>query len=114
VELHRPGTPGDGTTHHWEPERAITTLVNNVEHIESQSLNGIAVIKVYFQPTANVQTALAQPTAIVQTILRSLPPGTAPPLVAIYSASTVPVIQLGLTNDTLSEQELCDVGNNLA
>src|SRR5207249_11727606 len=61
-------------------ERAITTLVNDVEHIESQSLNGIAVVKIYFQPTANIQTALAQTTAIVQTMLRSLPPGTTPPL----------------------------------
>ena len=93
-------------------ERFVTTLVNDVEHIESQSLNGIAVIKIFFQPTANVQTALAQTTAIVQTILRNLPPGSTPPLVAIYSASTVPVIQIGLTSDTLSEQALFDFGNN--
>src|ERR1700731_2428934 len=93
-------------------ERAVTTLVNDVEHIESQSLNGIAVVKIYFQPKANIQTALAQTTAIVQTILRGLPPGTTPPLVAIYSASTVPVIQIGLTSDSLSEQALFDFGNN--
>jgi len=93
-------------------ERAVTTLVNDVEHIESQSLNGIAVVKIFFQPKANVQTALAQTTAIVQTILRTLPPGTTPPLVAIYSASTVPVIQIGLTSDNLSEQALFDFGNN--
>src|ERR1700757_3856348 len=93
-------------------ERAVTTLVNDVEHIESQSLNGIAVVKIYFQPTANVQTALAQTTAIVQTILRQLPPGTTPPLVAIYSASTVPVIMIGLTSDSLSEQAIFDFGNN--
>src|SRR4030088_1171143 len=93
-------------------ERAVTTLVNDVEHIESQSLNGIAVVKVYFQPKANIQTALAQTTAIVQTILRQLPPATTPPLVAIYSASTVPVIQIGLTSDNLSEQALFDFGNN--
>ena len=93
-------------------ERAVTTLVNDVEHIESQSLNGIAVVKIYFQPKANVQTALAQTTAIVQTILKSLPPGTTPPLVAIFSASTVPVIQIGLTSDNLSEQQLFDFGNN--
>ncbi len=60
-------------------ERAVTTLVNDVEHLESQSLNGIAVVKIYFQPKANIQTALAQTTAIVQTILRTLPPGTTPP-----------------------------------
>src|SRR5438477_13114386 len=93
-------------------ERGIATLVNDVEHIESQSLTGIAVIKVYFQPNANIQTALAQAGAISQTFLRFLPPGTTPPLVIIYSASTVPVIQLGLTSDTLSEQHLFDFGNN--
>jgi len=93
-------------------ERAVTTLVNDVEHIESQSLNSTSIVKIYFQPTANIQTALAQTTAIVQTILVSLPPGTTPPLVAIFSASTVPVIQIGLTSDTLSEQALFDYGNN--
>src|SRR6266403_1143614 len=92
-------------------ERGIATLVNDVEHTESQSLNGIAVIKVYFQPGANIQTSLAQTTAISQTFLRFLPPGTTPPLVIIYSASTVPVIQIGLTSDTLSEQQLFDFGN---
>src|SRR6266705_446142 len=92
-------------------ERGVTTLVNDVEHIESQSLNGIAIIKVFFQPGANIQTALAQTAAISQTFLRFLPPGTTPPLVIIYSASTVPVIQIGLTSDTLSEQQLFDYGN---
>src|SRR6201987_1309445 len=92
-------------------ERGIATLVNDVEHTESQSLNGIAVIKVYFQPNANVQTALAQTGAISQTFLRFLPPGTTPPLVIIYSASTVPVVQIGLTSDTVSEQQLFDFGN---
>src|SRR5437660_915639 len=92
-------------------ERGVQTLVNDVEHIESQSLNGIAVIKVFFQPGANIQTALAQTAAISQTFLRFLPPGTTPPLVIIYSASTVPVIQIGLTSDTLSEQQLFDFGN---
>jgi multidrug efflux pump subunit AcrB len=92
-------------------ERGLQTLVNDVEHIESQSFNGIAVIKVFFQPGANIQTSLAQTTAISQTFLRFLPQGTTPPLVIIYSASTVPVIQLGLTSDTLSEQQLFDYGN---
>ena len=92
-------------------ERGVTTLVSDVEHIESQSLNGIAVIKVFFQPGANIQTSLAQTAAISQTFLRFLPPGTTPPLVIIYSASTVPVIQIGLTSDTLSEQQLFDFGN---
>src|ERR1700687_1122229 len=93
-------------------ERAVTTLVNDVEHIESQSLNGTSIVKIYFQPGANIQTALAQTTATVQTILFTLPPGITPPLVAIYSASTVPVIQIGLTSDNLSEQQLFDFGNN--
>src|SRR5271154_356685 len=93
-------------------ERGITVLVNDVEHIESQSLGGIAVVKIFFQPNANVQTALAQTTAISQTFLRQLPPGTTPPLVIIYSASTVPVMQIGLTSDRLSEQQLFDYGNN--
>ena len=93
-------------------ERGISTLVSDVEHIESQSLPGIAVIKVYFQPRANIQTALAQTAAISQTFLRFLPPGTTPPLVIIYSASTVPVLQIGLTSDTMSEQQLFDFGNN--
>ena len=93
-------------------ERGITTLVNDVEHIESQSLSGIAIIKVFFQPGANIQTALAQSAAISQTFLRFLPPGTTPPLVIVYSASTVPVIQIGLTSDTLSEQQLFDFANN--
>jgi CzcA family heavy metal efflux pump len=93
-------------------ERGITTLVNDVEHIESQSLNGICIIKIYFQPNANIQTALAQVTAISQTFLRNLPPGTTPPLVIIYSASTVPVLQIGLTSDRLSEQAVFDYGNN--
>jgi multidrug efflux pump subunit AcrB len=96
----------------WGVERGITTLVNDVEHIESQSLTGIAVIKIFFHPTANIQTALAQTTAISQTFLRNLPPGTTPPLVIIYSASTVPVLQIGLTSDRLSEQQLFDYGNN--
>jgi CzcA family heavy metal efflux pump len=92
-------------------ERGVTTLVSDVEHVESQSLSGVAVIKVFFQPGANIQTALAQTAAISQTFLRFLPPGTTPPLVIIYSASTVPVIQIGLTSDTLSEQQLFDFGN---
>jgi CzcA family heavy metal efflux pump len=93
-------------------ERFVTTLVNDVEHTESQSLNGIAIVKIYFQPNVNIQTALAQTTAIMQTILRQLPPGATPPLVAIFSASTVPVIQIGLTSSTLGEQALFDFGNN--
>src|SRR4029077_3506970 len=77
-------------------ERGVTTLVSDVEHIEAQSLNGIAEIKVIFQPGANIQTALAPPAAVPQPFLGFRPPGPTPPLVIIYSASTVPVIQIGL------------------
>src|SRR5215472_2617576 len=93
-------------------ERGITVLVNDIEHIESQSLNGIAIVKIFFHPGVNIQTAMAQVTAISQTFLRTLPQGTTPPLVIIYSASTVPVLQIGLTSDRLSEQQLFDYGNN--
>ena len=93
-------------------ERALTTLVDDIEHIESQSLNGIAVVKVFFQPNANVNKAIAQVTAISQTQLRQLPPGTTPPLVITYSASTVPILQLALSGRELSEQQLFDTGVN--
>src|SRR6201993_2930962 len=93
-------------------ERALTTLVDDIQHIESQSLNGIAVVKVFFQPTADVNKAIAQVTAISQTQLRQLPPGTTPPLVISYSASTVPILQLGLSGHELSEQQLFDAGVN--
>ena len=93
-------------------ERGLTITVNDIEHIESQSLNGIGVIKIFFQPTANIQTALAQTTAMCQTILRGLPPGTVPPLVITYSASSTPIVQLGLSSKTLPEQQLFDLGNN--
>src|SRR5256886_1883124 len=89
-------------------ERGLTTLVNDIEHIESQSLNGIAVVKIFFQPTANIQTALAQVTAISQTSIRQLPPGATPPLIIQYSASTVPILQIGLSSRSLSEQQLND------
>src|ERR1700757_5096498 len=93
-------------------ERGLTITVNDIEHIESQSLNGIGVIKIFFQPTANIQTALAQTTAMVQTTLRGLPPGTVPPLVITYTASSTPIVQLGLSSKTLPEQQLFDLGQN--
>ena len=89
-------------------ERSLTTTVSDIEHIESQSLNGIAVIKVFFQPTANIQTAIAQVVAIGQTQVRQLPPGTSPPLVIKYSASSIPVIQLAMSSSTLPEQTVFD------
>ncbi|HEY4187019.1 MAG TPA: efflux RND transporter permease subunit [Polyangia bacterium] len=95
-----------------QSERSLTTTVNNIEHIESQSLNGIAVIKIFFQPKVNIANAVAQVTAIAQTQLRQLPPGTTPPLIVQYSASSVPIIQLGLSGQGLSEQQLNDYGLN--
>src|ERR1700720_1163401 len=93
-------------------ERALTTTVDNIEHVESQSLNGIAVVKVFLQPTANIQRGIAQITAVSQTQLRQLPPGTTPPLILAYSASSVPVLQLALSGQGLSEQQLNDYGLN--
>ncbi|MGA2348658.1 MAG: efflux RND transporter permease subunit, partial [Candidatus Sulfotelmatobacter sp.] len=93
-------------------ERALTTTVDNIEHIESQSLYGIAVVKVFLQPGANIQQGIAQITAISQTQLRQLPAGTTPPLVLSYSASSVPVLQLALSGNGLSEQQLNDYGLN--
>ena len=93
-------------------ERSLTTTVDNIEHIESQSLYGVAVVKVYFQPNANIERAIAQITAIEQTQLRQLPQGTTPPLILAYSASSVPVLQLALSGSGLSEQQLNDYGLN--
>ena len=93
-------------------ERAATTTVNDIEHIESQSLPGVSVIKFYFQPGAKVEAGVAQLTSITQTILRVLPPGITPPLIIRYSASSVPILQLGLSSKTLSEQQLYDNGTN--
>ena len=93
-------------------ERSLTTTVSDIEHIESQSLNGIAIIKIFFQPTANIQTAIAQVVAIEQAQLRQLPPGITPPLVIKYSASSIPVIQLGLSSPVQTEQALFDAAVN--
>ncbi|MFL6449312.1 MAG: efflux RND transporter permease subunit [Bryobacteraceae bacterium] len=93
-------------------ERMTTTTVNNIEHIESQSMNGIAVIKIFFQPHANLNTALAQVAASAQTQLKFLPPGTTPPNILSYNASTVPILQLALSGKGLSEQQLFDFGSN--
>ena len=93
-------------------ERFLTTIVSDIDHMESQSLTGIAVIKVYLQPGANVAQAIAQTTAISQTAIRSMPPGTVPPLIMQYSATSVPIMQIALESDTLSEQQLFDYGIN--
>ncbi len=93
-------------------ERALTTTVNDIEHSESESYQGIAVIKVFFQPNVKVELAFAQVTSVVQTILRVLPPGSFPPLILKYDASSVPIVQLALGGQGLSEQELYDLGLN--
>src|ERR1700727_35733 len=93
-------------------ERALTTTVDNIEHLESQSLYGVAVVKVFLQPTANIQQGIAQITAVSQTQLKQLPLGTTPPLILSYSASTVPILQLALSGQGLSEQQLNDYGLN--
>ena len=93
-------------------ERSLTTTVSDIEHIESTSLAGITVIKVFFQPTANIQTAIAQVVAIEQAQLRQLPPGITPPLIIKYSASSIPVVQLGLSSSTLPEQAVFDTAVN--
>ena len=96
----------------FNSERGVTTTVSDVEHIESQSLNGIGIIKIFFQPHVNIGNAVAQVTAISQVQLRQLPPGTTPPFIIQYNASSVPVLMLGLSGEGLNEQQLFDLGTN--
>jgi multidrug efflux pump subunit AcrB len=93
-------------------ERNLTTTVNDIEHIESQSLTGISVVKIYLQPGARIEAAIAEVTAVSQTAVRAMPPGATPPLIIRYSASNVPILQLALASDSLSEQQLFDFGTN--
>jgi len=93
-------------------ERTLTITVNDIEHIESQSLRGIAIIKVYFQPGTKIDLAVAQMGAVSQAALRNMPPGTSAPFIITYNASSVPVLQLGLSGEGLSEQQLNDLGQN--
>src|SRR5579875_3202563 len=93
-------------------ERSLTTTVSDIEHIESTSLNGIAVVKIFFQPGVNIANAVAQVTAIAQTQIRQMPTGTTPPLIMQYNASSVPIIQLGLSGQGLSEMQLNDLALN--
>ncbi len=93
-------------------ERGLTTLVNDIEHIDSQSLNGLAVVKIFFRPGANISTALSQVTAISQLAIRFLPPGATPPLIIQYSASTVPILQIGLSSKSIPEQQQNDLALN--
>src|SRR6202161_3960627 len=93
-------------------QRALTTTVNDIEHIVANSYNGVGIIKIFFQPNVDIRTANAQVTAISQTLLKQMPPGATPPLILNYSASTVPIIQLALSGQKLSENNLADIGLN--
>ena len=93
-------------------ERQMTTTVNDIEHIESQSLPGVGVVKVFFQPNVNINAAVSQVTALSQTVLKRLPPGITPPLILTYNASSVPILQLTLSSDTLLDNQLFDISNN--
>jgi multidrug efflux pump subunit AcrB len=93
-------------------ERTMTSTVNDIEHIESQSLNGVGIVKVFFQPGVNIRTATAQVTSISQTVLKQLPPGITPPQILNYSASTVPILELAFSSPTLGEQKIYDTAQN--
>jgi multidrug efflux pump subunit AcrB len=93
-------------------EKALTTLVDNIQHIESTTYNGEAIVKVFLQPGASLDTANAQVTAASQYLLRQLPPGTLPPQIINFSASSVPILQLGISGDGLSEAQLNDYATN--
>jgi multidrug efflux pump subunit AcrB len=93
-------------------QRSLTTTVNDIEHITANSYNGVGIVKIFFQPNADIRTANAQVTAVSQTVLKQMPPGATPPLILNYSASTVPIIQLALSGEGLSEQILGDLALN--
>src|SRR5229473_2744297 len=93
-------------------ERSFTTSVNDIEHMESQSLSGLAVIKIFFQPNAKIEAAVAQLAAGSQSVLHSLPQGIFPPSILRYNASSVPILQLSISSDTMSEQAIYDYGYN--
>ncbi|MEZ2311862.1 efflux RND transporter permease subunit [Paraburkholderia sp. RCC_158] len=93
-------------------ERTLGTTVNDVAHIESQSFTGYGIVKIFFQPSVDIRTATAQVTSISQTVLKQMPPGTTPPQIVNYNASTVPVLQLALTSDSLDEQQIADYATN--
>jgi multidrug efflux pump subunit AcrB len=93
-------------------ERQLSTSVNDIEHVESQSLNGIGIVKIFFRPGVDIRTATAQVTSVSQTVLKQMPPGITPPLILNYNASTVPILQLALSSRDLSEQKIFDLGQN--
>src|SRR6266404_1037469 len=96
----------------YTEERALTTTVNNIQHIESTSYDSVGVVKIFFQPGVSPDGAVAQVTAESQTILKQLPPGTTPPLIIEYNASSVPILQYGISSSALSEQEIFDLAMN--
>ena len=93
-------------------ERQLSTAVNDIDHIESQSLPGIGIVKIFFRPGIDIRTATAQVTSLSQTVLKQMPPGITPPLILNYNASTVPILQLALSSAALPEQQLFDLGQN--
>src|SRR5262249_58593503 len=93
-------------------ERVLTTSVNDIEHIESQSLFGVGVIRIYFYPGARIEAAVAQVTATSQAMLKIMPPGINPPYIVRYSATSVPVVQIAVSSDTLTEQQIFDYAAN--
>ena len=96
----------------YNHERAISTTVNDIEHVESTSYNGVGIIKVFLQPGTSVDAGVAQITAVAQTVLKQMPPGQTPPLVIRYNASTVPILQYSISSPKMSEEELYDVTQN--
>ena len=92
-------------------ERSLTTTVNDIQHIESQSLAGYGIVKIFFQPQVNINTALAQVTAISQTVLKQMPAGITPPIILTYNASSVPILQLALSSNSLSQTSLNGLGD---
>jgi multidrug efflux pump subunit AcrB len=96
-----------------QSSRGLTTTVNDIEHLEATSYNGLGIIKVFFQPNVDIRVANAQVTAVMQTTLKQMPPNTTPPLILNYNASTVPIIQIALSGSGLSEQQLADLGLNV-
>ena len=93
-------------------ERSMTTSVNDIEHIESQSMFGVGVIRIYFYPGAKIEAAVAQVTATSQAILKIMPPGINPPYIVQYSATSVPIVQIAVSSDTLTEQQIYDYASN--
>src|ERR1700729_3547100 len=93
-------------------QRILTTTVNDIEHITANSYNGIGIVKIFFQPNADIRTANAQVTSISQTVLKQMPPGATPPLILNYNASTVPILQLATSSRSLSEQQVLDLTQN--